>query len=90
MRTFLIDDEDALCRYLAAKSWTRDFVTEDDKKLQERLRKENAEAISKNFQAMLNEVHSNKCKTGGEDPIKKKKQLPDEFTKTVVTEIKVG
>jgi uncharacterized protein YnzC (UPF0291/DUF896 family) len=64
VRTFLIEDEDALCRYLAAKSWARDFVTEDDKVLQEKLRKQNSESISRNFLVMLNEVKSNKCKTG--------------------------
>lgn len=85
--TFLIDDESALCRYLATKTWTRDFVTEDEKKLQERLRKENAESASKHFQTMLNEIKMNKCKTGGENPAKKKKQIADKFTETVVAAI---
>jgi uncharacterized protein YnzC (UPF0291/DUF896 family) len=84
MSTFLIDDEAALCRYLAAKQWTQEFVTEDDKKLQERLRRENAEVKSRKFQSTLDEIMRNKCRTGGEDPRKKKKQLEDKFTETVV------
>ena len=63
MKTFLIDDEEASCRHLAAKTWTQDFVSVSEKELQERLRIQNAESASKNFLAMLDEIHANKCKT---------------------------
>lgn len=61
---YLLDDEQALCRYLAAKAWTSDYVTEDDKALQEKLRRQNAESVSRNFEAILSEAKMNKCKTG--------------------------
>lgn len=62
--TFLLDDEQALCRYLAAKAWTSEYMTEDDKALQGKLRRQNAESVSRNFEEILNEAKLNKCKTG--------------------------
>jgi uncharacterized protein (UPF0305 family) len=84
MSAFIIDDEAALCRYLASKQWTTEFVTEDDKKLQERMRRENGERITKTFLDTLDELKKNKCRTGGQDPRKKKKMIEDKFTETVV------
>jgi hypothetical protein len=64
MSTFLIDDEAALCRYLAARQWTSEFVTEDDKKLQERMRKENEAASAARFNDILNVIKKSKSKPG--------------------------
>lgn len=61
---YLLDDEQALCRYLAAKAWTKDYMTEDDKALQEKMRRQNAESVTNNFENMLNDIKRNKCKTG--------------------------
>ena len=41
MKTFLIDDEAALCRYLAARTWTNDYMSASDKELQFKMQREN-------------------------------------------------
>lgn len=56
MRTFLIDDEQALCRYLASKEWTRSHFTQSDKDLQEKMRLENKKQVEENFTKMLDGI----------------------------------
>jgi len=90
MRTFLIEDEDALCRYLAARTWSKDFVSAPEKELADKMAKEKRDAFMKKSWEAHAVIMANKCKTGGENPANKKKQLADNFSKTVVAEIKVG
>jgi hypothetical protein len=63
-QTFLISDEDELIKYLARKAWNDNYVTEDDKKLQERMRKENEAASAEQFNDTLNVIKKSKSKPG--------------------------
>ena len=64
MRTFLIDDEAALCRYLAARTWTNDYMSASDKELQFKMQRENDLERQNRFLDTLNSIKRNKCKTG--------------------------
>jgi hypothetical protein len=64
MKTFLIDDEQAFLRYLAARTWTNDYVTASDKELQFEMQRENDLERQSRFMETLNEIKRNKCKTG--------------------------
>jgi hypothetical protein len=63
--TYLIDNEDALCRYLASRTWTQDFVSPPEKELaasmkeQERIRKFKETGINNAL------IMSRKGKAGG-------------------------
>lgn len=84
MSTFLIDDDQALCRYLAARTWTKDFVTQSERDINEKMKKQKAEKVTSGLMDSLSTINANRCKTGQDNPAKRKRMLPDNFSKTVV------
>lgn len=57
--TFLIDDEAALCRFLAVKTWTNEFVSQSEKDIQVKMRRQNDERISKSLLESLKVIKKN-------------------------------
>lgn len=60
MTTYLIDNEKAFLMMLAARAWREIYMTEDDKCLQERMRKQNEAEASRKFGEFMSDIHSRK------------------------------
>ncbi len=83
MRTFVLDNEDAVVRYLASLAWTDRFVSISEKQQNERIKKDKQDQVKATFLDTLDAINRNRCRTGKDNPATRKKMIADKFSETV-------